>query len=88
MYPVQSPRAEGQMSPCTFLAKIRKAGLFDKDGGDEKNTSLSQMSAGEILLGFKVRAVMTQGWKGANDCPFSPFPVFHLQHVNQIWKRE
>lgn len=73
----QCPWAEGQ---------IKKVGLFDKDGGDEKNTSLSQMSA--VKKSFwvcKVRAVMTQGRKGAKDCcPFSPFSVFHLQHVSQI----
>lgn len=62
----QSPWAEGQ---------IRKVGLFDKDGGDEKITSLSQMSAVEKSFWVcKVKAVMAQGRKGAKNCPLFSLP--------------
>lgn len=47
--------AESQMNPCTFLAKTRKVGLFDKEGANwGKKTaaaaSLSNECCGEILL--------------------------------------
>lgn len=41
------------MSPYTFLAKIRKVGLFDKEGANwekKKRFTLSNECCGEILL--------------------------------------
>lgn len=71
-------RAEGQMSPCTFLAKIKKVGLFDKEGGKlekkKKRFTLSNECYGEILLSMGSQSRDDLGKEWSQRLPLFSFP--------------
>lgn len=71
------------MSPCTFLAKIRKVGLFDKEGANwrkkKKRFTLSNECCGEILLSMGSQSRDDLGKEWSQRLPLFSFP--NLQSI-------
>lgn len=62
------------MSPCIFLAKRRKVGLFDKEGADEKKNTFSDECCGEILLGLGSQNRNDSGKEWSQGLPLFSLP--------------